>query len=206
MFLDDARIKNFTSCFKEQKFLEFFYKNLKFNETDRHVEAFPYLSLCGRERNYLRCDDLPLVVTEMDYEKDIMYLNQLKSLNWAFRFDPANLYHNFDTGRLYYLFENERLRIETPETVKQDHSARAKLNIKHAFDRLPFQIALVKSSISINLLKNVVHDQSSSSSEKRFQFEYKAKVYEIGSDDSSTHSFNLVKKYSSYKDHEGHET
>ncbi|XP_058461651.1 UPF0598 protein CG30010 isoform X3 [Malaya genurostris] len=65
LFLDDARIKNFTSCFKEKKFLEFFFKRLRFNEGTRYREHFPFLSPCGRERNYVRCDDVPIVFTHI---------------------------------------------------------------------------------------------------------------------------------------------
>lgn len=65
LFLDDARIKNFTSCFKDKQFLRFFFKRLRFNATQRYQNEFPYLSLCGTERNYVRCDDLPIVFTEM---------------------------------------------------------------------------------------------------------------------------------------------
>ncbi|CAE1253424.1 UPF0598 protein F59C6.12,UPF0598 protein C8orf82,UPF0598 protein C8orf82 homolog [Acanthosepion pharaonis] len=68
LFLDDAKIKNFTSCFKEKKFLEFFYKRLRVNSTQKYPE-FPYLSLCGRERNYIRCDDRPIVFTELITDK-----------------------------------------------------------------------------------------------------------------------------------------
>ncbi|XP_045130702.1 UPF0598 protein C8orf82 homolog [Portunus trituberculatus] len=64
LFLDDTRMKNFTSCFKEKKFLQFFFSRMKFNETGRYPE-FPFLSLCGCERNYIRCDDLPLVFTHL---------------------------------------------------------------------------------------------------------------------------------------------
>uniref|UniRef100_A0A1I7WPG3 BRCT domain-containing protein n=1 Tax=Heterorhabditis bacteriophora TaxID=37862 RepID=A0A1I7WPG3_HETBA len=65
LFLDDARMKNFTSAYKDIDFLTFFYKNLRFNDTNRYKELFPFLSLCGRERNYLRCDDRPIVFTEI---------------------------------------------------------------------------------------------------------------------------------------------
>ncbi|XP_062570511.1 UPF0598 protein CG30010-like [Saccostrea cucullata] len=65
LFLDDARIKNFTSCFKEKDFLVFFFKRLRLNETDRYTEEFPYLSPCGRERNYIRCDDKAIVYTHL---------------------------------------------------------------------------------------------------------------------------------------------
>uniref|UniRef100_A0A336M9L3 CSON012386 protein n=1 Tax=Culicoides sonorensis TaxID=179676 RepID=A0A336M9L3_CULSO len=65
LFLDDARMKNFTSCFKDKKFLEFFFKRLKINDTNRYQTEFQYLSLCGRERNFIRCDDLPIVFTHI---------------------------------------------------------------------------------------------------------------------------------------------
>lgn len=65
LFLDDARIKNFTSCFKDKQFLRFFFKRLRFNATPRYQHEFPYVSLCGVERNYIRCDDLPIVFTDV---------------------------------------------------------------------------------------------------------------------------------------------
>lgn len=65
LFLDDARIKNFTSCFKDKHFIQFFFKRLRFNTSNRYQHEFPYISLCGIERNYIRCDDLPIVFTEV---------------------------------------------------------------------------------------------------------------------------------------------
>lgn len=65
LFLDDAKMKNFTSCFKERKFLHFFFKNIKLNQTKRYLDTFPFISLCGVERNYIRCDDLPIVYTHI---------------------------------------------------------------------------------------------------------------------------------------------
>merc|ERR1712227_120268 len=70
LFLDDAKMKNFTSCFKEVDFLEFFFKRLRLNNTDRYSTEFPYLSLCGRERNFIRCDDLPIVFTHVITDTD----------------------------------------------------------------------------------------------------------------------------------------
>ena len=48
----------------EKKFLEFFFKRLKLNDSGSYAAAFPYLSPCGREKNYIRCDDLPVVYRE----------------------------------------------------------------------------------------------------------------------------------------------
>ena len=63
--MDDAKMKNFTSCFKEQQFLKFFFTRLKVNDLGRFHQDFPYLSPCGRERNFVRCDDLPIVFTHV---------------------------------------------------------------------------------------------------------------------------------------------
>lgn len=45
---------------KEQRFLDIFFRNLRMNKTSNHKD-FPFLSNCGSERNFLRCDDLPYV-------------------------------------------------------------------------------------------------------------------------------------------------
>ncbi|KAG8233221.1 hypothetical protein J437_LFUL013276 [Ladona fulva] len=65
LFLDDSRMKNFTSCFKDTDFLVFFFKRVQMNNTGRYEEEFPFLSLCGRERNFIRCDDTPIVYTQV---------------------------------------------------------------------------------------------------------------------------------------------
>lgn len=70
LFLDDAKMKNFTSCFKEKQFLRFFFNRLKINDLKRYQEDFPYLSPCGRERNFIRCDDTPIVFTHILQEDD----------------------------------------------------------------------------------------------------------------------------------------
>lgn len=65
LFLDDAKMKNFTCCYKEEMFLKNFFKRLKRNDTGRFVNEFPFLSLCGKERNFVRSEDLPIVFTHL---------------------------------------------------------------------------------------------------------------------------------------------
>ncbi|XP_034950324.1 UPF0598 protein CG30010 [Chelonus insularis] len=105
LFLDDARMKNFTSCFKEKKFLTFFFKRMKKNDTGRYMDDFPYLSLCGKERNYIRCDDLPIVFTHVIDNKD----NQQELLSYGYAgeslvvpFEPDKICMNIQTGRIYH--------------------------------------------------------------------------------------------------------
>ncbi|XP_045595447.1 UPF0598 protein CG30010-like [Procambarus clarkii] len=106
LFLDDARIKNFTSCFKEKKFLQFFFSRLCFNKTARYPE-FPFFSPCGRERNFIRCDDLPLVFTNLvrkdaplGPEEHIAYGNAGDLM--TFPFQPSELCMQVETGRVYH--------------------------------------------------------------------------------------------------------
>lgn len=105
LFLDDARMKNFTSCFKEKKFLTFFFKRLKINDSNRYTKDFPYLSLCGKERNFIRCDDLPIVFTHVI--KDLNNDNELFSYAYAddslvVPFQPDKICMNIKTGRVYH--------------------------------------------------------------------------------------------------------
>lgn len=107
LFLDDARMKNFTSCFKEKKFLQFFFNRVRINETDRYPE-FPFVSLCGRERNYIRCDDLPLVFTHL-IEKETSSNTPEEHLSFGnagdlmtLIFEPSELLMEIETGRVYH--------------------------------------------------------------------------------------------------------
>ncbi|XP_013387075.1 UPF0598 protein CG30010 [Lingula anatina] len=105
LFLDDAKMKNFTSCFKEKDFLQFFFKRVKFNNTGRYEEDFPYVSPCGRERNYIRCDDLPIVFTQIletaDGEPDLLSCNHTGD-KLTLTFDPEKVCMLPETGRIYH--------------------------------------------------------------------------------------------------------
>ncbi|XP_071278064.1 UPF0598 protein C8orf82 homolog [Agelaius tricolor] len=65
LFLDDTKVKNFITCFKDVGFLSFFFRHLERNRCGRYQERFPFVSRCGRERNFLRCADVPVVFTQI---------------------------------------------------------------------------------------------------------------------------------------------
>ncbi|XP_055530183.1 UPF0598 protein CG30010 [Wyeomyia smithii] len=104
LFLDDARIKNFTSCFKEKKFLEFFFKRLRLNDSDRYREHFPFVSPCGRERNYVRCDDVPIVFSHIFQDTknndclSYAHADELLSVPW----EPNRICMFPISGRVYH--------------------------------------------------------------------------------------------------------
>ncbi|XP_050454565.1 UPF0598 protein CG30010 isoform X4 [Cataglyphis hispanica] len=109
LFLDDVRIRNFTSCFKDKKFLAFFFKHLKINNTGRYMDDFPFLSICGVERNYVRCDDLPLVFTKVIQKHNVETNADEDWFSYAHAddllmvpFEPQKLFMNINTGRVYH--------------------------------------------------------------------------------------------------------
>lgn len=51
--------------------MAFFFKRLKINNTGRYTQEFPYVSLCGPERNFVRCDDLPIVFTKIIQKENL---------------------------------------------------------------------------------------------------------------------------------------
>uniref|UniRef100_A0A1B0GK05 Uncharacterized protein n=1 Tax=Lutzomyia longipalpis TaxID=7200 RepID=A0A1B0GK05_LUTLO len=98
---DDARMKNFTSCFKDKKFLHFFFTRVRLNNTDRYSGSFPYLSPCGRERNFIRCDDLPIVYTHTMEDGMKLSYNHAGDL-LTVPFQPDKIFMSPDTGRVYH--------------------------------------------------------------------------------------------------------
>lgn len=102
LFLDDSKMKNFTSCFKEKKFLEFFYKRIRLNSTGRYQD-FPFLSLCGRERNFIRCDDVPIVYTNLIVKNNETHLSYgYAGDSLSTNFLPEKIYMLPLTGRVYH--------------------------------------------------------------------------------------------------------
>lgn len=170
---------------------------MRSNETDRYLKNFPYISLCGHERNYLKCDDLPFVITKLDENNDMIHLNQINSAHWSFNFDPTRLYHNLRSGRLYYLFEDKEIVDVKRTQVCHDEPGR----LKH-LDKLPCRIALVKSDISIRLMQKMhpIKRSDGSNSIETFAFEYKSKMYELNNDPACKAS-KLIEKLSFAEKH-----
>lgn len=88
----------------DQHFLVFFFSRLKANHSGRYQQDFPFLSLCGRERNFLRCDDQPVVFTHLlsegGQEKSLSYCGGGAKLTVPFR--PESLFMHPVSGRVYH--------------------------------------------------------------------------------------------------------
>lgn len=68
----------------EEKFLRFFMKQLRANDTGMHSE-YPFISPCGREMNFVHCSDTPIVYSALVGDKLTAHGGITSS------FDPASL-------------------------------------------------------------------------------------------------------------------
>ncbi|KAM8966345.1 UPF0598 protein C8orf82 homolog [Pelodytes ibericus] len=105
LFLDDTKVKNFITCFKDKQFLVFFFKQVKRNMSGRYQEDFPYISPCGRERNFIRCDDRPIVFTHLERDESsgptlLSYCGGGDKLTRSF--EPQKLVMLPENGRVYH--------------------------------------------------------------------------------------------------------
>ncbi|XP_070574121.1 UPF0598 protein CG30010-like [Ptychodera flava] len=132
LFLDDTKVKNFITCFKEQQFLAFFFRQLKINKTNRYAEDFPYISLCGPECNYIRCDDRPIVYSHIIQRPKEDGPEGAEDI----------LTYGGAGDRLTVKFEPEKLCM-LPQSGRVYHPAKAKVG----------GVGLIKSSLGIEISK-----------------------------------------------------
>jgi hypothetical protein len=90
------------------------------------MEEFPYLSVCGRERNFIRCDDYPIVFTHVIRGTTTGQLEDRLSYGHAgdllsVKFEPERIFMLPETGRVYH---------PAPENVGTVGLVRSKLAIE----------------------------------------------------------------------------
>jgi len=94
-------------CFTEKQFLKFFFSQLETNATGRYTDEFPYVSHCGRERNFIRCDDLPVVFTELVRNSATsstdMYQLTYAGGTLSVAFQPEHIVMLPESGRVYHI-------------------------------------------------------------------------------------------------------
>ena len=83
----------------DKQFLDFFFKQIRVNDTGRYTEDFAFLSPCGRERNFVRCDDLPVVFTQLTSDDQLVVCGT-QSLRVPF--EPEKICMLPESGRVYH--------------------------------------------------------------------------------------------------------
>lgn len=156
LFLDDTKVKNFITCFKDKQFLKFFFKRLKQNNTTKHKEDFPFISPCGREMNYIRCDDLPVVFSTIIEDSD----NTSKS--------PGLLTFSGIGDTLTFPFQPEKVCM-LPESGRIYHPGPEKVG----------GTALIKSSLAIELSPYFEYRKGVQENDPPTHFNWKGVCYEL---------------------------
>lgn len=135
--------------FSEKVFLRFFFRQLRANTTGRYESDFPYCSPCGAELNFVRCDDLPVVFSQLTTENEPSdFARQRASSSRSAKTQGPQLWYGSDNHRvLSVAFEPSSLFM-LPGTGRVYHAAPEKVG----------GIGLVKSSLAIEFGKQFVYD------------------------------------------------
>eukprot|EP00794_Sanderia_malayensis_P015085 gene15085-16641_t len=167
LFLDDTKVKNFVTCFKDKHFLAFFFKRLKVNNTGIYSRDFPFISPCGKEQNFVRCEDRPIVFshilenpegginTQHQDDKDNV-MNSWKLVcngigpSTAFDFQPEKLFMLQKSGRIYH---------PAPSHVGG--------------------VGLIKSSLAIEISSNFVYKEGAAHVDPPTHFTWQNVEYEL---------------------------
>ncbi len=245
LFLDDTKVKNFITCFKgvclnlnvyalfhenlpdhyynylDKKFLAFFFRRVKPNTSGQYQDEFPFVSPCGPEMNYIRCDDLPIVYTHMlDHDgqviEDIETYGQtepvIQSTNVLGNHGLTNLQDSLSqkvgtdcerdskrsTNSLRVESVVERLSYGGTGNILSLPFKPEKLcmlpesgRVYHTGPEYLGGIGLVKSNLAIELSRFFVYSEGANESETPRAFKWRKRVYEL--DNSALTSKNHIK-------------
>ncbi|KAI8836273.1 hypothetical protein BJ741DRAFT_606247 [Chytriomyces cf. hyalinus JEL632] len=129
LYLSDVKIRNMATAYRDPKFLDFFFSRLTLRTdlSSKNVslksEDFLYESRCGREINFIRSEDSPVV-----FQNLIEGHNNTHALLWGgtFKtpFHPDQVYLNLDNGRLYHPLPEALKAVPAPwqQVRKSGHS------------------------------------------------------------------------------------
>lgn len=112
--LDYSHKYNLHLLILEKQFLKFFFNRLKVNNIGRYENNFPFLSPCGLELNFIRCDDLPVVFEKIltseefkvadciSHPDDQAHILIYGGGQMSIPFVPSDLLVDPPTGRVYH--------------------------------------------------------------------------------------------------------
>jgi len=149
VFLEETIPKNIATSIKDNAFLDFFFRHLGESRHDDLKflppsvrQDYPYVSLCGTERNFVRPADAVIVfhsITKNKNEtKNQCMLGYGGTLSQEFH--PSQLAISSHTGRLYHELNGNGTRLHKTSSSKK--------------------YGLIKSSISVALSNQIVECSS----------------------------------------------
>eukprot|EP00948_MAST-09A_sp_MAST-9A-sp1_P002371 g2371.t1 len=186
LFTENTTPKNIATSLKSTKFLNFFFRQLKHNipqSSNEDIAAlypdYPYISKCGKEYNFIKPADVPIVFTDIlsqqHVPRNINTKIETKEKSNAtthdevegvpqqilefggdlhIMFNPNALRISEQTGRLYHLIEDSYQR-QPP--VKKDHqilASQQKMN-KLTARLAPLHCGLIRSQLAVRLSSQI---------------------------------------------------
>lgn len=83
--------------------MDFFFKQVRKNETGLH-EDYPFISPCGKELNFIKPADMPIVFHDLSHDNKLIYGGTL-----TVTFDPSKVLVSPRTGRLYHPYSKDEV-------------------------------------------------------------------------------------------------
>ncbi len=199
----------------DKKFLAFFFRRVKPNTSGRYQDEFPFISPCGPETNYIRCDDLPIVYTHLlDHNghviEDIETCGQIEpvihstnvlenhgltnledSLSQNVSERPTNTSKVESIERLSYGGTGNILSVpfEPEKLCMLPESGR----VYHTGPEHLGGVGLVKSSLALELSRFFVYSEGAKESEAPMAFKWRGRMYEL--DNSVLDLKNHIKEF-----------
>ncbi|KAI5476374.1 UPF0598 protein C8orf82-like protein [Pseudohyphozyma bogoriensis] len=161
LYLSGTKVRNFTSCYKDPAFLDFFYKRLRLNDSDEEdanryrKEGYEFVSPCGPEVNYVKPDDSALVFQKL-VPQGLTYAGTLIE-----PFQPSTLLVDPDSGYLYH---------PSPRQKSRRSSATSPTTSQYG------EYSLLRSSLVLEAFASSLRMED----ERGGSFEWEGKTWEIG--------------------------
>jgi hypothetical protein len=144
--LEEVLPKNITSCIKETKFLDLFFRRLQplrprdedlLHNRDILKSEYPYVSPCGTELNFVRPAATPIVFHGLS-EDELLYAGTMVQI-----FEEKHLAISEETGRLYHKLTGENV-------LARDKKAKSKV-VATSTQEAKDEFGLIRSSVAVTL-------------------------------------------------------
>jgi len=132
LYLEETYPKNIATSFKNEKFLNFFFRRLRYaneedwarlGDDDLVVRGdYPFVSPCGRELNYVRPVDTPIVFHNIRSTSNTQSKDQLELVFGASLcqpFQPDSLYFSKQNYRIYHSIKRNEIGDNEPGQEKE---------------------------------------------------------------------------------------
>ena len=136
--------------------MKFFFERVKINDKYDYREEFPFVSPCGVEMNYIKCEELPIVLNKLITSNEAKNLQQFKKNSTNFQ-ENDNGYLLYAGDQLFTVFKPSKLSVH-PETGRLYHPCPNHLG----------GVALIASALASELSSHFHYSKNAASDDEVF--------------------------------------